>query len=152
MTEFKRLEIPNFSNYEINFLGEVRNITTLRILKPSPNTGGYLQVPLYNNGTRQLFRIHRLVALAFIPNSDDKLFVDHIDRNRTNNSISNLRWATKAENCQNINVPKNNKSGVIGVSFDNTWNVWVAKRQRRHLGTFKTMEEAIICRNNSDWI
>ena len=150
MTEF--IQITNYPNYEINSLGEVRNIKKQRILKSSLNTGGYLQVPLYNNGTRQLFRIHRIVALAFIPNPNSYLYVDHIDRVRTNNSVLNLRWVTKAENCQNASVRKDNKSGVAGVCFDNTWNNWVATRQGKYLGSFKTMEEAINCRNNSEYI
>ena len=54
-------------------------------------------VDLYENNKGKKRTVHRLVAEAFIPNPDNKPTVDHIDGNRTNNSISNLRWATYSE-------------------------------------------------------
>lgn len=153
MTEFKRLEIPNFSNYEINSLGEVRNIKRQTLLRAGNNRLGYLQYSLYgDNGEKKTLKLHRLVALAFIPNPDEKPHIDHIDRNKLNNSISNLRWVTRTENNQNASVRKDNKSGVAGVVFCNIKKLWRVSRQRRHLGYFKTMEEAIECRNNSEFI
>ena len=51
--------------------------------------------------------VHRLVALAFIPNPDNKQFVDHIDTNKLNNNASNLRWTTISENANNPNTMVN---------------------------------------------
>lgn len=62
---------------------------------------GYLSVQLFKNGVGTRFKVHRLVAETFIPNPENKPTVDHIDRDRTNNNISNLRWATYKE--QRIN-------------------------------------------------
>lgn len=62
---------------------------------------GYLQVELFKNGVGRKFKIHRLVAEAFIPNPENKPTVDHIDRDRRNNNISNLRWATYKEQRSN---------------------------------------------------
>lgn len=59
---------------------------------------GYQQVALFKDGIRELVFIHRLVATAFIPNPDDKPFVNHKDSNRNNNKINNLEWVTAKEN------------------------------------------------------
>ena len=150
MTEF--IQITDYPNYEINSLGEVRNITTQTFLGKTITRKGYSKVKLSKNNVAIRFYIHRLIALAFIPNPDEKPFIDHIDRNRLNNSITNLRWVTCAENCQNASVQKNSKSGVAGVTFQKKSNLWRATRQNRYLGSFKTMEEAINCRNNSEYI
>lgn len=63
---------------------------------------GYLKVMLTNSsGTRKGFFLHRLVASAFIKNKDkEKIQVNHIDFNKTNNCVSNLEWITNKENCK----------------------------------------------------
>ena len=63
---------------------------------------GYLQVFL--SGSRKTAYVHRLVARAFIPNPENKPTVDHIDGDRTNNNLTNLRWATQKENNNNPNT------------------------------------------------
>ena len=68
-------------------------------LKPEETSKGYLRVDLYDkNGNRKHFKIHRLVAQAFIPNPENKPQINHIDGNKHNNSITNLEWVTDAEN------------------------------------------------------
>jgi hypothetical protein len=62
---------------------------------------GYKNVRLTINGKRKRFTVHRLVAKTFIPNPDNKPCVDHIDRIRSNSHVSNLRWVTVRENCNN---------------------------------------------------
>ena len=86
--------------YEVSNTGEVRNCKTLRILKPF-SYEGYLRVYLYINKKKRQFRLHRLVAEAFIPNPENKPEVDHIDRDGLNNKLDNLRWVTKKENMKN---------------------------------------------------
>lgn len=77
----------------------VRNDNTEHIKQPSTNKDiWYLIVDLYMNNKSKKVPIHRLVAEAFIPNPENKATVDHIDGNRKNNSIDNLRWATYSEN------------------------------------------------------
>lgn len=68
-------------------------------LKPEETSKGYLRVDLYDKeGKRKHFKIHRLVAQAFIPNPENKPQINHIDGNKQNNSITNLEWVTDAEN------------------------------------------------------
>lgn len=72
-----------------------------KILKPVKNTKGYEHVFLYKNGKRKTFKIHRLVAFMFIEGYFEGAEIDHIDTNRTNNHVSNLRWCTSKENSNN---------------------------------------------------
>jgi hypothetical protein len=89
--------IENFENYEISTSGRVKNTTTDRIMKLN-SKGGYLCISLINSSGKKIFKVHRLVALAFIPNPENKTDVNHIDKNKHNNNISNLEWNTRAEN------------------------------------------------------
>lgn len=73
-----------------------------QILKGNPNTKNYLCVRLYKKeGGNEYKPIHRLVAKTFIENPDNKPFIDHINRNKHDNSITNLRWVTSEENMRN---------------------------------------------------
>ena len=67
-------------------------------MKPVKGGDNYLHVYLCKNGKQKNIKIHRLVAEAFIPKIDGKEFVDHIDGDRQNNNVNNLRWCTQAEN------------------------------------------------------
>jgi len=89
-------------NYEIYEDGRIYSKRYDRFLKPSNYTNGYLRVNI--DGKWHL--VHRLVAQKFIPNPDNLLFVDHIDGDRTNNHVSNLRWVTCMTNNQSINTSK----------------------------------------------
>ena len=68
------------------------------ILKPQFNKGGYLIVGLFINGRRYSKKIHRLVAEAFIPNTENKYAVNHINGCKSDNNVSNLEWVNKSEN------------------------------------------------------
>ena len=86
--------------YEINTNGDIRNSRTGRILKPS-DVKGYKQVALYDeHGKRHHRYVHDLVAETFIENVDNKPQVNHIDCDKSNNSINNLEWCTCKENIQ----------------------------------------------------
>ncbi|KAA6303162.1 MAG: hypothetical protein EZS26_000765 [Candidatus Ordinivivax streblomastigis] len=70
-----------------------------KILKQSKQKTGYLSVVLYNLGKKQTHFIHRLVAIAFIPNPENLPEVNHKDENKCNNFVDNLDWITSKNNC-----------------------------------------------------
>lgn len=85
--------------YEINEYGEIRNKKTKQIRKLKPHKNGYIYIDLYKPKTKvKWFRVHRLVAKAFIPNPKQLPCVMHIDNNKSNNHIDNLKWGTISEN------------------------------------------------------
>ena len=84
--------------YQVSNLGRVKRVTTGRILKSCKNRGGYLYVNLCKQGVVSNKRIHRLVAQAFIPNPENKSDINHIDEDKTNNTVTNLEWTTRKEN------------------------------------------------------
>ncbi len=72
-----------------------------RFMKQEVTANGYARYQL-NDGVKQRhFRVHRIIMENLVPNPENKPAVDHIDRNRLNNYISNLRWATTSENNKN---------------------------------------------------
>lgn len=90
--------ISDYPLYRISSTGRVKNRVSGRILKPSIDRHGYLQVVLCENGSRHTDRIHRLVAEAFINGYETGLQVNHIDGNKRNNLVDNLEWVTPSEN------------------------------------------------------
>lgn len=95
--------------YEVSSLGRVRSIDRVRktgsikhgvVLKQALN-GRYFIVNLVKDGIPHVFRVHRLVAQAFIPNPENKPNVDHINTNTKDNRVCNLRWVTQKENFSN---------------------------------------------------
>jgi hypothetical protein len=137
------MEIPGHENYTIDESGNVFSIRRQIMLKPGKISSGYAYVvlPKYKHHL-----IHRLVAFTYIPNPDNKPCVDHIDGNITNNHVSNLRWATRAENSANSKITNRNTSGFKGVCFDKRTNKWKAQisinSKIKHIGLFDTPEEA----------
>ena len=91
-------KIEGFENYSVSDCGHVRNDATGRRKKPMLNKrNGYYYVDLWEDNVSRKRPVHRLVAEAFLDNPDSKPTVDHIDGDRTNNHVSNLRWATFSE-------------------------------------------------------
>lgn len=90
--------ISDYPNYEVSNLGNVRNRKTGRVLRPGRQKDGYLLVGLCKDGKEKKFLVHRLVATAFISNPDNKLQVNHINGNKTDNRVENLEWNTDSEN------------------------------------------------------
>ncbi len=149
METFKN--ITDYETYSVSNIGRVMNNKTGRILKPCLCREGYLIVDLRKTGEKKKHcRVHRLVATEFIENPDDKLCVDHIDGDRSNNNVSNLRWATHSENLTNSKISNKNTSGVKGVSFDTTRQKWRADiridGKNIKIGRYSTLEDAKIAR------
>lgn len=94
-------KIVSWPEYSVSENGEVRRDKDNKILKQYPQKSGYSYVWLNRGFGYKALPVHRLVAETFIPNPENKPYVDHIDTNRSNNILSNLRWATEAENSNN---------------------------------------------------
>lgn len=105
-------DIPMFYGYyQINKSGSIKSLprsvrcgngrfrkTTEKILNPTIDKDGYRNVGMNKPNFRGTYRVHRLLAQIFIPNTENKPQVNHKDGNRLNNSLSNLEWATSSEN------------------------------------------------------
>ena len=98
ITDFPDYEVSNQGNVRSKYSGEWKTLTQY---KDNHKGGNYCLVMIYNNTRRKTIRVHRLVAQSFVPNPENKPEIDHIDRNRQNNNVENLRWATKSENMLN---------------------------------------------------
>jgi hypothetical protein len=92
-------DIPGYEGlYKVSNLGNVFSLRSERCLAQHPVKGGYLLVPLALGGKRRFWLVHRLVAMAFIPNPDNLPEVNHKDENTTNNHEKNLEWCTRKYN------------------------------------------------------
>lgn len=135
------ITITQCPDYEISNLGRMRNKKTGRIMKQTTNFQGYKVVTL----NKKTFHVHRLLALAFIHNPLNKLCIDHINNNKIDNNLENLRWATHSENMQNKSLAKNNRLGIKGVRkvYNDKFVARVKFNKKSYfLGTFKTLAEA----------
>lgn len=108
--------IENFYNYEVSSLGNVRNIKRGKMMKLNIK-GGYCNISLTNEIEKKTFKVHRLVALAFLENSENKSDVNHKDKNKLNNKLVNLEWMTTTENnmhrCLGIKIKCNKNKPVF---------------------------------------
>lgn len=89
--------LSEYPNYIITNNGQVYSIKTNRYLVLNKHNSGYLTVGL-SNGTKKDFYVHVLVATIYIPKPLEKNYVNHKDRNKSNNNIENLEWVTSTEN------------------------------------------------------
>lgn len=95
--------IKGYENYQVSNTGLVRSLNYKRlgfvkVLKFRPTYKGYIKAPLTKNNITKSIFIHRLVAIAFIPNPQNKEQVNHINGIKTDNRVENLEWVTNSEN------------------------------------------------------
>ena len=109
------IDLIGFDKYEILTTEPftIRRKDNKRVVTETLMRNGYIKVGL-NTQSGQVNRYkHRLIAQQFIPNPDNLPEVDHIDRNRQNNTLSNLRWVSRSENCRNRTVKPSGKHQFI---------------------------------------
>ena len=145
--------------YQVSNLGRVKSLTHLvpskngslktaygQILREYTSTQGYSIIRLYKSGQNKTVTIHSLVARAFIGERVNKDHIDHIDRNKQNNRMQNLRYVNVSMNVRNSTRSDNSSSPFAGVFFDShakTWRATVYHDKRNvFLGTFETEIDA----------
>jgi len=146
------MEVKGYSNYLIFRNGAVLSKGNIynkpKFLKHSLRPNGYHVVNLRDGkgGGRPCF-IHRLIAEHYIPNQENKPFIDHINRIRTDNRICNLRWATSKENNNNMSersINKNTKTGHKFISKTKKgYRVQINRNDLKVRKRFKSLDEAI---------
>jgi hypothetical protein len=147
MTEF--VDIPNFPSYKINREGVVINKEGQ---EKAWHGKRYNQCSMYEGNSKKMKTMsqHRLLALTFLPNPNNYSDVDHINRDKRDNRLENLRWVPKSDNEKNKGISSRNTSGEKYIMWDKNkerWKVQIiyeGKYFRRYL---KTMEEAIEVRD-----
>ena len=152
MTELWK-PIEGHEGYDISSHGRVRSfwkqgrhpsiLLESKIMTTRRMSNGYLHVSLRTD--RKDYSISRLVAKHFIPNPFNLPEVDHIDRDKTNNRMENLRWCDRSINNFNKSLSERNTSGVCGVSISSSgkWRARIKKNGVEVSKTFDTKEEAI---------
>lgn len=133
--------------YQISNYGNVRNKKNL-VMKTTLDGKGYYKINLCKSGIKKSFRIHKLLALYFIENPENKEEVNHIDGNKQNNDIKNLEWVTKYENRMHYEkIIRNVRRGVYFHKKNKTYIAQICYRLnkqkiQKNLGSFINKEDA----------
>ena len=143
-------QVSNFGRIKkIRFINNVCNIEKEHLRKLNVRNGYYI-IQLSKNGARKSHQVHRLVAEAFIPNIENKPFINHKDYNPLNNNVNNLEWCTQKENVNwsICNMKKRKKTthsntGEKYISYrkeNNTYRITINKKE---YASCSTLLEAI---------
>ena len=111
--------------YEINNYGQVRQLRDNYYVLQQTDVYGYKKLAMSINGVQKTFTVHRLVAMAFIPNPHNYPQINHLDENKTNNRADNLEWCT---------AKQNNGYGTKGKRQAETYKRNLAKRKEAKKG------------------
>lgn len=112
----KWMLITDYENYAVSNIGNIKNVKTNKTLKQMDTNNGYKSVMLCKNNKKRIFRTHRLVAMMFLENPNDKPYINHINGIKTDNFVENLEWCTAKENdnhARKIGLKKQNKPVII---------------------------------------
>ena len=146
--------IEGYPKYMVSDQGYVLSKKTMKLLSPAVWFCGYQHVNFYQGRTRITHKVHRLVAETFLEHTSGCEFVDHIDLDRLNNNVGNLRWCTRSENNRNVTKRSDTVSSTYkGVCWYANRSKWVAyitvDGNRHHLGYFTSEIQAAIAYNNA---
>jgi hypothetical protein len=144
--------IKGYEMYTVSSRGEVKGVSG-KLLKQGTDNGGYKTVSTFKDGQQKTHRVNRLVAQAFLPNPLGYRVVNHRDKTRNNNDISNLEWTSQGLNCTSTNTLRGDSSrtlprGVVKRDYADAFSAGYTtvsptsgRRKQRHK-VFKTAEEA----------
>lgn len=133
ISEIKGFE--DFNNYIIYEDGRVYSLSSNKFLKDTYDSNDYQYINLQNNNLRKCPKKHRIVAMAFLENKDNKEQVNHIDGDKSNNHVSNLEWVTNKEN--RIHGIENSLLNSIN------YNIEQYDLNGNYIKTFETAEVAL---------
>ena len=144
---WKKLDfLENGKKYSVSDMGNVRNDKTGLILKHAIHKNGYHVIGLHQNGKQKSYFVHKIIGQAFLENPLNLQTVDHIDRNRDNNTLGNLRWASMSQQHVNRSKFKNTSSKYLGVCWHKANAKWLAQisieGKVKYLGYFDNEEDA----------
>jgi len=136
-------DIKGYEGYQVSNLGNVKSFKGIkeRILKNNSCGDGYLAVALHESGKQKTFKIHKLVAVAFLNHTPNghKIVIDHINSIKTDNRLENLQLITNREN---LSKDKKGSSSYTGVCWREKANKWTSSiyinGKRKYLGSFNT--------------
>lgn len=146
--------IHDFPNYSIYADGTVKNTKRNQWMTIGLNRNDrYKTVMLCKNNKHYIFYIHRLIGLHFICNPGMNKCIDHIDRDKYNNNINNLRWVTHQQNMNNKKIYKNNKLGYKNIFIRSTtknkkYLFKIVRNKEKHVKVCNSLNEAIAYKKN----
>ena len=123
-------ELEDYPDYFINIEGDIWSQKKRNMIKLKPcQHKGYKRVCFYNNGINKSVLVHRLLAQTFIPNPNNLTQVDHINKNRNDNRLENLRWVNHTDNTRNSGLRRDNTSKIQGVHRVDLkgYSCWIAQ-------------------------
>ena len=159
------IPVKGYENlYEVSNLGRVSNYR--KVLKTYTLNSGYLAMKLVKDGGRKSVLLHRLVAEHFIPNPENKLEVNHINGDKTDNRVENLEWVTSSENkkhalntgLKEYNIPTKgqklgNSSQYHNVTWDKARSKWKAHIRHENKNWFpKRFDTELEAARHVNWI
>ena len=146
--------IKEYPEYEVSNYGQIRYKNN--IINGNIDQNGYMYFGIYNETGDKIIdgkRIHRQVAIAFLPNINNEQIVKHKDGNKKNNHVSNLYYYSLTdEDKKSLLTNKKSSSGYLGVQYIKNkmsakYRVVITENKRpKHIGYYETLEEAIQAR------
>ncbi len=132
-------------NYEISNLGNIKNTHNGKLRKCNPDKQGYIKVSIRVTGIVKFYKIHRLVAEAFIPNPENKPLVNHKDRNPSNNMLNNLEWVTPLENVRHFRGQSYDKPKFTVSDIDDMYKYFKSGKTLSEItGIYKLRDKGVI--------